>query len=156
MPDAVGHAILQDPPGTGAIPGGGAFELWRVFNSELVNGTAAVDSVAARFTDNQGASVQVNGFLLTPFHHFGVWVQATSATGTANVQLQILQSYNDTAANYVVPNVGGTIASTINDELPHVYSVSPVPMPRLRFRVTGNTGNPADTVVTLYAWWQRA
>lgn len=154
MADAVRHATLQSAPSTGFVPGGGNYELWRVYDAELVNGTAAVESVTSIFVDHAGARQVVRGFLLTQFRYFGLHVIATSVTGTADVAVAILESWDDVAANYVIPNAGGTLTSSIADELAHVYSVSPAPMPRLRFRVTGNAANPTDTVVTAYFWMQ--
>ena len=145
MADATKKIVLQAPPFSGVLASGGVFEMWQVFDAELVDQTAVVDSVL---------SDSVKGFRLDQFHFFGLWIQATSTSGTADVDIQIVQSYNDTAANYVVPNTGGTMASSVSDEAAHVYSVSPVPMPFLRFRVTGVGSNPADTVVTAFAWFQ--
>lgn len=154
MADAVRHATLQSSPSTGAIPGGGNFELWRVYDAELVNGTAAVESVASIFINSAGDRQIIRGFLLTQFRYFGLHIIATSVSGTADVAVRILQSWDDTAANYVVPDAGGTLTSSIADELAHVYAVAPAPLPRLRFRVTGNAANPTDTVVTAYFWCQ--
>ena len=119
--------------------------MWKVFTAEAVASTATVDSLTP------GAG---RGFRLDQFHYFGLHIIATSASGTADVDVQIVQSYDDTAANYVVPATGGTMASSVSDEVAHVYSVAPVPMPYLRFRVVGVNANPADTVVTAYAWFQ--
>ena len=117
-----------------------------MFSSELVNGTATVDSVV-----HTGNSVL--GFHVAEKHYFGLWINATSVTGTASVTVSILESYNDTAANYAAPNTGGTITSTLG-ETATVYTITPVPMPRMRIRVVGNAGNPTDTIVTAFLWMQ--
>ena len=146
MADAVKQAIFQSPPGSGSLPGGGTYELWQVFDAELVNGTATVDSVV-----HTGNSVL--GFHVAEKHYFGLWINATSATGTADVTVSLLESYNDTAANYAALSTGGTITAALG-ETATVYTVTPVPMPRMRIRVVGNAANPTDTVVTAFLWLQ--
>ena len=144
MADATKPAVYQGYPGSGTMPEGGVANLWLVFNAELVNGTGNVTSIL------DATNV---GFRLHEFHHFGVWVNAQSASGTADVKVEIMQSFNDTAANYAVPIVGGTVVASHGETI-RTYNVAPVPMPFLRFKVTGNAANPADTVVTMYLFAQ--
>ena len=142
MANAVKKATLVD---SGALVGGGIYELWRVFDAELVNGAAEVDSILGPTQ---------YGFDLRQFKFFGTWINATSASGTAVVQVQILEAWDDsTTTNYVSPNAGGTIVATLG-ETATVYNVAPAPMPRLRFRVTGGGANPADTIITQYFFCQ--
>lgn len=145
MANATKFAVMQAYPGSGTMPGGGVGTLWKVFDSELVNGTAVVDSKL----DDTGNL----GFLLHEYQYFGLWFNAQSASGTADVKIEIIQSYNDTAANYVSPNTGGTIAAS-HGETAKVYTVTPVPMPRMRIRVTGNAANPNDTTITAFLYMQ--
>ena len=145
MANAVKAAAYQPYPGSGIIPERGQANLWQVFNAELVNGTAVVDSIL----DTSGNL----GFLLHEFHYFGFWIDAQSAGGTADIKVEILQSYDDTSAHYVSPNTGNVVVSS-HGETAKVYTVTPVPMPRLRFRLTGNAANPSDTVVTAYLFMQ--
>ena len=128
---------------SGAIPGGGIWHLWRVFVAEPVVGAATVDSVVRVESTNLG-------FEIMEFSDFALHITASSNGGTPSLTVQIVQSWDDTAANYVVPAAGGTITATLADELAHVYAVSPAAMPRLRIRITGNAGNPNDTTVTAY------
>lgn len=142
MANAVKKATLED---SGALCGGGIYELWKVFDAELVASTTAVESILGPTQ---------YGFDLRQFKYFGLWAKAESDTGTAAMSISILQSYDDsTTANYVAPAVGGTVVSALA-ETAVVYSVSPSPMPRLRFRATGTGSNPADTTLTLWAWFQ--
>lgn len=142
MANAVKKATLVD---SGALAGGGIYELWRVFDAELVNGTGVVDSILGPTQ---------YGFDIRQFEYFGAWINATSASGTAVVQVQILEAWDDsTTTNYASPNAGGTIVSALG-ETATVYAVSPAPMPRMRFRVTGGAANPADTLITQYLWCQ--
>ncbi len=123
------------------IPGSGVTELYQVFTAELVNATATVDSVFSIF-----GSTQINGFSEGDFHNAGIWVQLTGAT--PNVIVQILQSFNDTLGNYVVPEVGGSIL-TLTDVNPHTKAVVPVTMKFLRFRLAGQAGNGANVTCNL-------
>ena len=147
MANAIRQAVKQTSHGTNAIPGGGIAELWQVFDAEPIATTANVESLVS-------TSLTRLGFLLVEFEYFGLWIQATSATGTADVLVEIQQSYNDTAANYIEPAVGSVVVSALTNEAVNVYALTPSPMPFMRIQVTGNAANPADTVVTAFLWMQ--
>jgi hypothetical protein len=132
---------------SGAIPGLVVWECWRVFNNELVNATATVESI---MTPAGG----VVGFELGEYEDFGLYITATSVAGTADIKVEIQQSFNDVAANYIEPAVGSVIAASITNETGNIYAVSPTPMPRLRFQITGNASNQTDTRVTAYFFMQ--
>ena len=149
MANAKKEAVRQTTTQTGTLPGGGVCELWRVFNAELVNGAATVESIV----ESSGLN---RGFLLVEFSNFGLWIIASSVTGTPDIKVEIQQSYDDTAANYIEPATGSVVVASIADEVAHVYSVSPSPMPYCRIQLTGAGGNPADTIVTAYWWMQGA
>lgn len=136
--------ITTDARATGG-DGLAHWALWRVFNNELVNGTASVES---RIDSSN------NGFAIAEYEDWGLWIQATSAGGTPDILVQIQQSFDNTAGNFIEPNAGATVASSIADEVVHVYSLSPSPMPYLRIQVTGNAANPTDTRVDAYIWMQ--
>jgi len=106
-----------------------------MMDEETVNGTATVYSTIADIKVGQGT--------------FAVWVKAVSDSGDPNITIQYEQSYNNDSDNFVIPE-GAPDVITITDEDAHVISISPVTLPYLRFKVTSNVGNPADTVVTLY------
>lgn len=119
----------------GTNPNGTQWKLFRVFNAEAINGTGSATS---------------DGENISPYRYYGLWAKSTSATGTSNVKIEMEQSWDDTAGNYVEPQGYGDIITTMNDDNPHVFTLAPYPMPFLRIKVTGNTGNPADTVITVY------
>ncbi len=144
MADATVSAVLQGKPSTDLLVRQGAFQLWKVFDAEVVNATAVVDSIV---------SASDNGFFLSQFHFFGLHIIGSDA-GVVDYDIQILQSWDDAAANFVVPAVNGTVASAVGDKLAHVYSVQRAPMPYLRIRVTGVGANSATTVITAYLWMQ--
>jgi hypothetical protein len=124
--------------------GGGSLtqrQLWKVFDAEVVNATAAVES-------NIDAST--NGFSLADGSFFGIYAVATSG-GTIAVDIKIQLSYNDTAANYVAPSVNATVGSLSNTTA-QVFPVNPPPMPRMRIQLQGTGSNAATTAITLYLW----
>lgn len=140
MADAVNLATLT---ASGRMdPGVGIWEVWRVFNAEPVASLGVVDSIinAAQF-----------GFDLRSFRFFGLWINATSASGTAAVSVTLIQSHNDVAAQYAALAVGGTVVSSLG-ETATIYTLTPSPMPRMRLRVTGVGANPADSVVTAHLY----
>jgi hypothetical protein len=116
-----------------------------VFSSELVNGTASVESAV---------TAAINGIAIAEFGFFGVWLKATSVAGSPNITVTFEQSYDDTAANYVSPATGGTVVATSTSEAAQVFTIAPVPLPRIRFKVQGIAGNQTDTIVTLYFFQQ--
>ena len=147
MANAKKEAVRQTTKQTGTLPGGGVCELWKVFDAELVASTGTVESIVE-------ASALNLGFLIAEFRNFGLYVTATSVSGTADVKVEIQQSWDDTAANYIEPAVGSVVVASLATETPAIYSLSPAPMPYLRLQVTGVAANPADSVVTAYLWMQ--
>jgi len=145
MADATKLAVIQPPPVSGTVPGGGTHTMWKVFDDEAVASTATVDSII---------SASVNGFRLDEYHFFGLWLKATSVTGTADVDVRIIQSFDDTAANYILINANGTVQASVSNEVANVYALKPAPMPFLRIRIVGVGANPADTIVEAHFWAQ--
>ena len=126
-----------------AAPHEPVVRLLRVFNAEAVNGVVTVDSIAP----SPDPAVTPNGFRLTDFTDFGLWVKCAGASPSITVRL--LESYNDTSGNYVVPETGGTLI-TVADTSAHVVSVTPTKMPWARLRLVGGATNGTDTTVTAY------
>lgn len=145
MANATVAAALQtgDKIATG---GGGDYlsELWLALDNELINGTAEVDTLI---------SSSKNGFHLVEFNTFGLWVDLNGSA--PDVKIEIIQSYNDTAANYVLPNANSSIVSSLTATTPKIYAIQPTPMPYMRLRVTGINANGTDTRITAYLWLQR-
>ena len=140
MADAV---TTITPVRSGATANGGAWDLYKVFDSELVNATADVESVF-------GASAP--GMELAQFMTFGLYAVFTSG-GTIDVAVNILQSFDNTAANFAVPDIDGTII-TVTDTTIHVVTVSPTPMPFFRIQAAGQGSNAATTRITAYVFMQ--
>jgi len=81
--------------------------------------------------------------------YFGVWLQLVSASATPKVTIEYLCSYDRTAANFAIPDGASAIVSERVAETVYIISVQPVPMPYIKFRVRGITGNATDTTVKL-------
>lgn len=144
MANAVKQATIVE---TGSLHGPGAFEIWKVFDAELVASTGVVDSVLNTANTRLGFNVARMGF-------FGLHISATSVSGTAQVGVSLIQSWDDTSANYAVLGAGGTVVSALAETTTN-YALTPVPMRFLRLRLTGGASNPADTIVTGYLFMQR-
>lgn len=111
----------------------------KIFDGVLINATADASSRAI--------CVKSGGV-------FGIWYQATSAGGTADIKLEVLMSYDDTSANFVEPDNQPDITSSTSDEAIHVDSIYPTPMKYFKVKCTGVGSNPADTVITAYLFTQ--
>ena len=111
--------------------------------------------VASALAVASTAVVYSNSFKIKFADVFGLWILATSATSTPNLLIQLEQSYAPPAtegsadANYVIGDGVADIYSALNDEVSHVKSISPIPSEYARFKITGNSGNPSDTVIDI-------
>ena len=138
--DAIRRSVLTD---RGPTPGVGEWQTWQVFTVEPVAGAVTVDSLAGEET----SILLPNGMLIGKGGFFGVWVKL--AGSTPDVTVKILQSYDDTAANYAIPETGGTVLQ-VTDTNAHVTYLQPSPMTRMRLRLVGGAGNGSNVTVTLY------
>lgn len=100
-----------------------------LFNNETINATA---TVASPWID-----IRYSQF-------FGIGYKAASAGGTADIKIEYNYSYDGT-------NVYGTTTVTASqtNEIHNGLSLTPVVAPFVKFRVTGNAANPADTLATV-------
>ena len=80
----------------GDVPGGGAWDLYKILNNELINAAATVDSLMDASTP---------GLEILQFQNFALYVVLTGTTPSVNFQM--LQSYNNVAANFA--QVGSTV-----------------------------------------------
>lgn len=85
--------------------------------------------------------------------YFGIWYKAASASGTPTLKVELEQSYKrpttEGAADgdWVVAESASDIESNLNDELAHVATLAPSPMPYGRLKITGLTSNPEDAIL---------
>lgn len=96
--------------------------------------------------------VYTRAFPLYNGEYFGLWVKAAS-TGTPDYKIDLEESYaqptTEGAADTSRWQVVQAITAQINDKLAHILTVSPKPMAWGRYKVTGISSNPADTVLTM-------
>ncbi len=123
-----------------------------VLNSDGTPGTIAVASTGVVYT---------RSFALNGAEYFGLWLIATSVLGTADIKVELEQSYKlpttEGAADallWAVPDGMSDVVSSTTTELPHQYSVGPIPMTYARYKLTGVGSNPADTIVEMYNFLQ--
>jgi len=101
-------------------------------------------------------TVYTRAFPLNLAQFFGIWVKALSATSTPNVKIELEEGPTTPTTEgsaettlFVEPDGFDDIFSQINDEIAHIKTIAPVPMSYGRYKITGLTGNPADTVLTI-------
>lgn len=87
---------------------------------------------------------------------FGLSVLLAS-TGTPNVKIEMQVSDNATAAlegiadsvgaTWCIQEGGSPIWTALADKVLHKITVNPTPCQYIRLKITGNSGNPADTTI---------
>jgi len=137
------YATIVSDGGRGTGGGGRTLrQLWKVFTSEPVaNSTSTLESAI---------SATINGFDPPEFNNFGCWIKVDSTGPAPTYTLTMQESWDDTAANYVVPNANGTITTGVASTSAKVYSITPTPMPKFRFQVSAVSQTATDVVVTMY------
>lgn len=102
------------------------------------------------------AVVYTRSFPLYWATFFGIWVRATSATGTPDVMIELQESYKEPttegsaeASLWVEPDGFANVFDSIADENAHIKTITPVPMKYGRYKITGNAANPADSIVNI-------
>lgn len=112
-------------------------------------GNGAVHPVSTSVAVASTATVTTGIIPIKYEGYFGIWYQATSVTGTPDIKIEYEMSYNDTSANFAEPVGASDIVTNLTAETIQIESIQPPPMPFIRFKITGNAGNPADTLVTI-------
>jgi hypothetical protein len=122
-------------------------------NKRDVVTAAGVSSIPVATTD----VVYTQSVKIENAESFGLWVLASSAAGTPALKIEIQQSAlpptteGSADTNYVVPDGVADVVSALNDELAHEYAIFLVPLPYLRFKITGLSSpvNPSDSLVQM-------
>lgn len=83
--------------------------------------------------------------------YFGVYYQAVSAGGSPKVTIEYMMCYTE-SGTYVIPDGAPAIVSELTGETAHIESIQPPPMPWIKFRVRGHSGNGTDTTI-LFAFF---
>lgn len=106
-------------------------------------------------------TVYSRSFPLFLAQFFGIWVLATSTAGTPNVKIEIEEGWKEPTTEgsagttlFVEPDGFDDIFNPINDQLAHIKTIAPVPMAYGRYKITGLTGNPADTTLAIKNFMQ--
>lgn len=106
------------------------------------------------------AVVYTNAFRLQFSDTFGASFLANSASSTPDLKIELEQGDNlpttegSSDANYVVGDGVGDIYTNLIAETTKRRAISPVPSMYGRFKITGNAGNVADTVLTIILFMQ--
>lgn len=101
------------------------------------------------------ATVYTRAVPLSMGVYFGLKYKAGSVTGSPSVKIEMEQSDRLPAtegaadAHYVVPSGVSDIESNLTTETWNIKTLSPVPMPYMRFKITGSGTNESDTLVNL-------
>lgn len=133
-----GQAVAADVPiDTTCLQGSASASVCDLFDDEAVASTATVTSNAVdlRFS-----------------RYFGAHYQCTSATGTPDVDIvwEEASVSRDSAAFVAVV----TVADDLTAETWGLASIQPPPARYGRLSITGNAGNPADTICTVSVFRQ--
>lgn len=106
-------------------------------------------------------SIYTNSFEIGRGEYFSVTYQATSASTTPNVGIELEQSYQvpategATDSEWVEPDNFADIATGIVTETVHHIALSPIALPYARFKVSG-TNTASDTKITLKVSQQKS
>lgn len=143
-----------------------------IAQAELIEGYAANQVVLWDSTDIFTDSTDVTLSTIVMMEQstrLSVYYQAVSASGTPNIKLDMLQSYENTASKFATPDTTTTlrysggwyeianipaIADSLKDEVVHIKEIAPIPMRYLRLRVTGRATNAPDTRVRVVLFAQ--
>lgn len=124
--------------------------MWGPAIRNVVNADDATDIPVASTAVVYGRAIQLSMGV-----YFGLKYKAVSAGGTPSVKIEMEMSDRLPAtegaadAHYVVPDGFSDIESDLVAETWQIKTLSPVPMPYMRFKITGSGTNPADTLVNL-------
>jgi len=80
--------------------------------------------------------------------NFRIWYKATSLSSIPRLRLFYEMSYDNDVNSFVKPNNVDDIVNNWSGEVAVVDSISPPPLPWIRFGVQGLAGNPSDTLIT--------
>lgn len=128
----------------------------------LMGGCVPVVTAAesANILVNAEAVVYTKSFPLKNGQYFGMAARAVSVIGAAKVKIELeegpLRPTVEGAAEttrFVEPD-GMSDIIDITDELMHIKTITPVPMPYGRYKITGAAENPADTIVNIWNFIQ--
>ena len=125
--------------------------------------SAGIGPISQNVLNSSGSStiaVASTGTVYTKYirfksaEYFAIMYKATS-DGTVNLKIELEQSYakpsTEGAAdtNYVEPEDVDDIDDSVTDEVWHIKTLNPDPLPYGRFKLTGQTGNHSSTTIEI-------
>lgn len=85
-------------------------------------------------------------FDLVDVDEFALEYQA-ACTGNPNIKMELQQCSDE--ANWYLPDTMSEVVSSLTNKSPHGVQLSPITVRYMRIKITGLTGNPSDTVISL-------
>ncbi len=121
----------------------------RVTSDPILSSAEAVNIAIA-----SAAVVYTKAFKLAFGEYFGLAYKAVSESGTPDIKIELELSIKDVVpttegaadANYVEAENAADIELNLITETWHIKTLSPVTSVYGRLKITGNAGNPADTI----------
>ena len=115
----------------------------------LASGSASIAVVSTAVVYTHSNKVAYGEF-------FNLFYQAKSDGGTPDVKIEMEVSYqtpategSEDADHWVEPEKASDIEASLVDETIHTKAINPPVCKYIRFKITGNAGNPADTLVSM-------
>lgn len=117
--------------------------------------------IANALAVNGVTTVWTNTYRMGPSSNFSVQVKCATS-GAPSIRIQLEGSFYDPSSNtqiftqgqssvlYVVPDAMPDIISNIVDTNYHIKGFTPPFVVYGRYKITGLSGNPSDTTVTIY------
>ena len=115
--------------------GGDWGDLYKVFVNTTINATGVYYSDAIP--------------LRKRFGDIGLFYKAISATSTPDIKIEYQVSPDADENNFTVPDGASPIETNLIAETIKIKFIEMYPMRYVRFKITGNAGNPVDTVLNL-------
>lgn len=116
--------------------------------------------VATALAINGTATVYTNSFKIGFADNFGAMFLASSVSSTPNLKIELEQGdapptiEGSSDANYVVADGVGDVYASLTAITVKRRGISPVPSMYGRYKITGNTGNPTDTLINIKNFMQ--
>ncbi len=87
--------------------------------------------------------------------YFGLWYKITPTSGASGIRIWYEQSYNTSAACFVIPDGAADVVTYMTDPNIHVKSIAPAPMQYLVFGASAVSAVvPSDAKLTMVMFMQ--
>lgn len=115
---------------------------------------AKVSSIATNLAVASQGTVYTNSFKWGFASNFSIWFKCATAS-SPSIRVQLEESYTEPSTqgsadtNWAVPDGFPDVESNIVDTNAHIKGVTPVYGKYARYKITGLSGNPSDTTITI-------